>query len=82
MGSPDLIYVSTQDVDESMEVGCCGDVGMDGECFIGVWYATDGSAVIQVIGIHYTVHRQQLASGGAESATSAGKVGADGKYLG
>ena len=54
----------------------------DAECFLGVWDASDVGAIIQVLGDHYIVHRRRLASGGAESTTGAGKVGADGKDLG
>lgn len=55
---------------------------MDVEFFLGVWYAVDGSAIIQVIGAHSIIPRQKLASGGAEFGMGAGKVGADGKYIG
>ena len=55
---------------------------MDAEFFLGVWDTADGGAIIQVLGMHYIVHRKLLASGGVEYATGTGKVVVDGKYLG
>ena len=72
----------TRDGEEATEVGCCGDGGTDEDCFIGVWDTADGSAIIQVLGMHYVVHRRQLDIGGEESMTGTGKVGADDKYPG
>ena len=55
---------------------------MDAECFLGVWDVSDNDAIIQVLGTHYIVHRQLMASGGAEYTTVMGKVGSDDKDLG
>ena len=82
LGAPNLSYVLARDVEESAEVGCCGDGGTDAEFFLGVWDAADGGATIQVLGSHYIIHTRRLARGGAEYATGMGKVGEDGKDIG
>ena len=61
-----------RDIEEATEFGCCEDGGTYAEYFIGLWDAAVGSATIQVLGAHSIVHRRQLDSGGAESATGAG----------
>ena len=74
--------VLVQEREEAMEVDCCRDRRMDLEYFIRICDAADGGTIIQVLGAHYIVHRQQLAKVGAEYARGVGKVVADGKYLG
>ena len=51
-------------------------------CFLGVWDATDGGDIIQLLVTRCIFHRQIMASSEADSATGAGKVGAGGKYIG
>ena len=82
MVAPDLSYVLAWVGEESREVGCCGDKGIDGEGLLVVWDATDGGFFIKVLGNHSIFHRRQLASGGAESATGTGEVEINGKDIG
>ena len=70
------------DGEEVTEVGCFGDRGTDVKCFISVWDAADGGAIIQVLGEHSFIHRRKLTSIGAESMTGAGNVEEDGKDIG
>ena len=65
MGASELSYVAAWDGEEVTEVGCFGDRGTDVKCFISVWDAADGGAIIQVFGVHSIVHRQRLAISGA-----------------
>ena len=65
MGAPNLSYVLVRVREEAMEVGCCVEIGTDMECFLGVWDAADGGAIIQVLGAHFIIHKQQLAISGA-----------------
>ena len=67
--------------EEATEVGCYKNRGMDGERLIGIWDDDDGGNFIQVLGTHYVDHQKQLARGGSESSTGAGKVGTNGKDL-
>ena len=79
MGAPGISYVLLLERYEAMEVVCCRDKETDMDCFLGVWYNSDRSAIIQLLRAHYIVPRQQLASGRARSAMDAVKVGSDGK---
>ena len=74
--------MSVWDGEEATEVGRCGDAETDAYCFLGVRDADDRSAIIQVIGAHYIVHRKRLDSSGAEYEMGAGKVGTDSKDIG
>ena len=70
------------DVEEDTEVGCFIYGGTYAEYFLGVWYTSNGGAIIQVIGAHFIINIWRLATGGEESAICAVKLGADGKYPG
>ena len=62
------------------EVVYCIDGLSDAECFLSIWEAADRGDIIQILGVHYIVHRQQLVSGVLEYSMRAGKFGVDGKY--
>ena len=71
-----------RDGKKATKVGGCGYGGMDAECFLSIWDAADGGAIIQLFGTHFIVHRRRLDISGVESAMGAEKVGTDGKDIG
>ena len=58
MGAPDFRDFPAWDGEETMEVGCLGDGGTDGEGILVVWDTSDGSLFVLVPGTNVVVLRK------------------------
>ena len=56
MGTSEFRNVLARDIEEAKEVAGIGDGGVDGASILGVWYTTDGSLLVPVLGTNVVVH--------------------------